>query len=654
MDTVTLVAKPDHVMKLAGVGDPTRAVIELIWNGLDAEATRVDIELTFDELDGVSRVTIVDNGHGMDRQACKQDFALLGGSWKAKALVSPNLKRRLQGRSGQGRLRAFALGAHVEWMTVGEVVASGREETTVRGDSRNPVDFLVGEAIQRAGTTPTGTRFESRNPAKYVNRLTAESTHTRLVAAFALFLLSNPGVTISFRGIPLDPASAWLSNAEIEIPVENSIHGRPLLRVIEWKTDVPRTLALCDSSGSELAQHVPHVQAPGYSFTAYILWDGFKDYLETIAIADFEGGLVEEILNQARQAIRDHFRRRDLARRQRQVAEWKEQQVYPYLDEPANSIEIAERGLFDEVATTVARKLPKTADGRRTTLRLLKEIVSSDPESVLPMVEEFFRLPKAELESMRRLLAGTSLAAIVRATREVTDRFRFLAGLKTMVFDPKVRRLVKERAELHRMLARETWVFGDEYSLMASDRGLDEVLVRHLAALGKKVETTSTMPVRRESGQRGIVDLVLGRSQRSSGKKREHLVVELKAPRVKVGQKEATQIRDYAEAVTSDPQFTSANVTWNFWIVSTELSSGVQNDADAANSPPGCISAWSNGVNIWAKTWSEIIAECESRLNYYRECLNYEASQDDELEYFKRLHADVAPPALIERQQASA
>lgn len=653
MDTISLVAKPDHILKLAGIGDPTRAIIELIWNGLDAEATNVEVELTFDELDGVSGVTVTDNGHGMNRQACIQDFSMLGGSWKASALVSPHLKRRMQGRNGQGRLRAFALGNDVHWNTIAKAVTSGMAETTIRGNANNPVNFTVSEDAVVPVAAPSGCRFESRNPAKYVNRLTGESTTAKLTATFALFLLSNPDVKILFRGKPLDPRTAWLDSVEVELPLGDSLNN-PLLRVIEWKSDVSRTLALCDSVGNELAQHTPGVQAPGYSFTAYIMWDGFKDHLDTIALADFDEGVVAEIMTSARNAIREHFLHRDVTRRQRQVIEWKEQKVYPYPDEPQNSIEVAERGLFDEVATTVARKLPKSPEGRRTTLRLLREIVASDPEKVLPMVDEIFRLPKAEQEQMRRLLEGTSLSAIVKATSDVTDRFRFLAGLKTMVFDPKVRKLVKERAELHKILARETWVFGDEYALMASDRGLDEVLNRHLAILGKRVDTTSTKPVRRESGQRGIVDLVLGRSSRSSGNHREHLVVELKAPRVKIGAKEATQIRDYAEAVTSDPQFKSTNVTWNFWVISTDLATVVQNDADAPTSPAGCISSWNNGVKVWAKRWNEIISECEARLNYYRDCLDYEASLNDELEYFRRLHADVAPPALLQRRDLSA
>lgn len=44
-------------------------------------------------------------------------FGRLGGSWKNAAKVSPELKRGLHGRSGQGRLQAFALGEQIRWVT---------------------------------------------------------------------------------------------------------------------------------------------------------------------------------------------------------------------------------------------------------------------------------------------------------------------------------------------------------------------------------------------------------------------------------------------------------------------------------------------------------------------------------------------------------
>jgi hypothetical protein len=60
-------------------------------------------------LDGVERVCVEDDGHGMAPEAIPSAFQNLGGSWKATAKLSPNIQRPMTGRDGQGRVCGFAL-----------------------------------------------------------------------------------------------------------------------------------------------------------------------------------------------------------------------------------------------------------------------------------------------------------------------------------------------------------------------------------------------------------------------------------------------------------------------------------------------------------------------------------------------------------------
>lgn len=644
MTTVRLEAKPDHILRLAGLRDPLRGVAEMIWNSVDAEATTVDVGIALNAAGGVGEVTVSDDGHGMNRQECIPYFTRLGGSWKSSALVSPKIKRPLHGKSGQGRLRAFALGHDVVWTTVGEKVTGGHEETVVTGHVSKPDEFDVSPSIDT--DKQTGTVFAATEPADFVNRLSKPEVTAQLTAVFAAYLLSNPMVKIRLQDHVLDPADIWLHSEEyvLEIEQQSPAGDAPTLRVIEWKDEVPRTISLCDEQGVELAQHSPNIRVPGHYFTAYIRWSGFKSHHDALMLADFEDGPVNEVLESARETLREHFRNRELIRQRQQIAEWKEQDLYPY-GEPSSPAETVERGLFDEVATTIARQLPASKDGKRTTLRLLKELIARDPDDVADVVEQVFSLPKSEQDDIKQLLKRTTLSAIVKATAAVTARLDFLAALRILVFDPTARKNVKERKELHRILQRQPWVFGDEYDPMVSDQSLDTVLVRHLKALGRTVDYANLQPVRRDDGRKGIVDLLLGRARRGSSG-REHLVVELKAPRVNVGDKEVNQIKSYAQAVVGDPQFHEPSVRWNFWVISTELSGSAKKDAASPNSPPGCIATWDNNVSIWARTWSEIIDDCESRLQYYRNCLDYDATQTHALEHLQRFHGDVMPPIL--------
>jgi len=595
------------------------------------------------ELGGIEFVSVADDGHGMPNGSCQQYFSGLGGSWKTTAKVSPKLRRGLHGRSGEGRLRAFALGTQVRWTTVAQT-PDGPERTTITATIEHPADFEISDP-GTAREDEIGTRFEASGPADYVDRLAGPEAERQLASVFAPFLAANPDVTIVFQGRSLDPSTVWVETSEYPLVWHGADSEEPIvLRIIEWEQNVGRTLALCDASGVVLDQVPPAIQAPGYHFTAYLLWDGFVERRTDLHLAELDD--LSELLELAREHLRAHFKERDRQRRVRLLNEWKRDDVYPYRGQPATPSQAVERQVFDDVATTLARRLPGSTQGKKTTLRLLKEVVSHDPEGLYPILNELFRLPQAEQEALKNILQRTSLTQVIKATSQVADRLDFLAALKLMVFDPQLRRTVKERAELHKILERETWVFGDAYTLMVSDQSLDAVLARHLHHLGRQSDLDSASPVRREDGSTGIVDLMLGRAHRGSAG-REHLIVELKAPGVKIGQKEVGQIKSYAQAVVADPQFHDARVSWDFWIVSTEMENIVRLDANSPGKPAGCLQEWDGGVRIWAKTWSEIIEDCEQRLHFYRERLDHDPATEHAMDYLARVHGSVAPAALI-------
>ena len=642
MRRVHIDAKPDHLLRLAKRKEPLGAVAEMIWNSLDAEAMRVEADVQVNDIGGVERVIVRDDGHGMPATSCESYFGDLGGSWKATAKVSPNLGRTLHGRSGQGRLRGFALGQHVRWITVAESLTGGREKTVITADAGSPTDFEINGP--EATREPLGTVFDSRVSADHADRLNHQQAVPRLTAEFALFLTLHPEVAIVYRGEALDPAHAQIHSAQYTLELPEGAEGEPPgMRVIEWPADPGRLLALCDSNGVLLGSAAVGIQAPGHHFTAYLLWDGLKDYLDDLVLAEWQESPVQPLIEAAREQLREHFRQRDEERRREQVTRWKAEKVYPYESEPTSAAEAAERQVFDRVATTIARRLPAAQPGKKITLRLLRETLANDPDGLYPVLDELFHLTKADREDLKRLLDRTSLASLIKAATEVTNRLDFLAALKMMVFEPDVSGKVRERSELHRILERELWVFGERYHLMVSDQSLNAVLRRHLEALGRE-PAAGVEPVTREDGTHGIVDLMLGQASRGS-RGREHLVIELKAPRVKIGHKEVGQVKSYAQAVAADPQFADAGVEWDFWVISTEMDDVVRRDASQPNEPAGRIANWGS-VRVWARTWAEIAEDCETRLQFYRECLEHDPAAEHASEYLQRVHGQRTPRPL--------
>jgi len=49
---------------------------------------------------------------------------------------------------------------------------------------------------------------------------------------------------------------------------------------------------------------------------------------------------------------------------------------------------------------------------------------------------------------------------------------------------------------------------------------------------------------------------------------------------------------------------------------------------------------------IWVKTWGQIIQECEARLQFVKERLDYDPSHQAGLEYIRKAHSAYLPTIL--------
>jgi hypothetical protein len=633
----------DHLESLARPSRSLAGVAELIWNALDAEADTVKVTLTQNALGGVESVSLIDNGHGMTAGDAANEFEHLGGSWKLHASHSKNGQRLLHGKRGQGRWRAFSLGGLVSWVTVGGAEET-RDMTTITGSRSALTEFDVSDP--EPTTDPTGTTVVIDNVDPEPSAaLLADDAADNLTAVLAPYLEKYPNVTVKFRSMKLDPTELQANRAEYELDVETGERGPATLLVIEWNRKFHRELLLCDENGIALQVESPGIQAPDFHFTAYLRWNGFREHEHELVTAEMHPELAP-VLEAGRNALREHFRARGVEQQSEVIEEWKSAQVYPYEAEAASEVERVERDFFDVVAVTAARAVNSTSDrvGRRFSLRLLRQAVEQSPSELRRVLSEVLELPADKLAELDALLERTSLTSIIALAKVVADRLDFLAGLRELVFDPQTKKAVLERSQLHRILANEVWMFGDEYTLAVDDQSLSAALEQHIKILGRETTAEDVDRVTLEDGTRGIVDLLLSATIPNAMQQHDHLVVELKRPSVKLGPDELTQIQRYADAVARDPRFDKLSVRWNFWLVSTEMDEYVRGQANQSNLPPGVVSQPLDGrVTIWAKTWSEVIDLCEHRLKFVREKLDYRSTQDAGVEYLRAQHEQYLP-----------
>ena len=112
------------------IGDSYAALVELVKNSYDADATKVDIVFKYTEIDNEQAliISIKDDGHGMDFDTVINKWLVPATNDKLKRKVSKNGSRTLQGRKGIGRFAASILGQE---MTLSTVDANGEKSEAV-------------------------------------------------------------------------------------------------------------------------------------------------------------------------------------------------------------------------------------------------------------------------------------------------------------------------------------------------------------------------------------------------------------------------------------------------------------------------------------------------------------------------------------------
>lgn len=148
----------EHVAEPARLRDPVGAVEELLWNALGADGGCVRVTLERNDLGGVDRVRIQDDGCGMSAEDCEEYFRPIGSSWKKRAKGTPVRNRALHGKNGRGRVRAFALGTFVRRTGVSGT-PQGRRQLVIEADRHSMDEFDIGEP--EPTDEPTGTLFEA-------------------------------------------------------------------------------------------------------------------------------------------------------------------------------------------------------------------------------------------------------------------------------------------------------------------------------------------------------------------------------------------------------------------------------------------------------------------------------------------------------------
>lgn len=621
------------------------ALAELIWNSLDADATTVHVATEPNGLGGFNKLVVTDNGSGIPHAEAPALFRSLGGSWKNAANRTRAKKRELHGKEGRGRFRALSIGSDISWdIVVQEAGKAVRYQ--IHLSERDPAKVRITDPISTE--LPTGVTVTVYNIKRDLSSLTSSATLEGLAHTFAVYLMAYRDVSLSIERHHVDPITAISDSSDYSLPsigADNKWYSCQL-RIIEWHTRTKRTLFLASEKGFPVLQVEGKLHAEGANFTCYLMSPYFPimgDIGDVISPADRPE--IKAAIDAARHQIRAHFRAKGMALGQSLVDSWKAEEVYPFEGDPADSIDRAERHMFETVAVAVSTAVPDFEDAPKSQkalhLRLLKHAIEKSPHELQKILSEVLKLPKKKLSELADVLEHSELSDIISTASVIGDRVRFTTGLRAILMDKGLKKAVKERAHLHKILEKNTWIFGERYNLWASDKELTTVLKKCSNILGSDVAVDDNVEI--IDKDRGIVDLVLGRTNKAgSADEYDNLVVELKAPDVTLKSDHVVQIEKYATAVSEDERFHRVpGVRWHFWLIADDYDDYVRKRIEGGSDSRKRIILDDGKVSIGIKTWGEVLDDNFARLHFVQDRLKYDASEQESLEKIGTDYSDI-------------
>lgn len=622
-------AHNDHLLRVAG-NDPLIGLDELIWNSLDADSNHVDIRLERNAIGGLNKIIIEDDGVGFSLDDARHAFKTLGGSMKSGKDRTPG-GRMLHGQKGEGRYRSLALGAMIVWKS------TYREGNELR---QFELQFSIGSLntpilsnIKVAEGTKTGCRVEVFDVTDRADQALTTDLDWVIASRFASYLLANPNIHIYVNGKTIDVTSAVERRLEDDISFNHKdVRIDAVISGYFWNSGRLNELFLCREDGVAVEQVKHVIDEPSLSYSAYVRssyfnTEGSQPYSDMGRMDE----VAEEIRKRARRQLRNYVRQILSEKAKHTISDLERKGAYPFEGEPKSEIEKAEREVFDIVASKIYELSPSAQNLKSEDLRekfsIVKDAIGEESTLRNKLVRKLFGLDEQDLRDLDALTDRHGFPRLISLAKQAEHRLEFLQALHYVVYDPDTRALVLERSQLHKIVEKECWIFGEQYRLLVSDQDLWTVLEAHRQLLGRD-ELVVNLPYQDDINMDEIPDLFLAGTLGGNREgEQEHVIVELKRPSLNLGQTEISQIETYADAVARHDGFDKGLNRWKFILIGGGVQDKIiRTRLSNPNAPPNQLAATDN-YEIYVYQWSTIIQNAKARMNFLRHALDYDVSR---------------------------
>lgn len=619
--------------------DYKEALCEYIWNGFEANATEVSLSYTPNSAGGVASVIIRDNGDGICYETVDDTF----GTFLASTKAGLSLQVKPQANKGKGRFSCYAFATGAIWVTV---VGSGKERMSysIEINSENKNEYDVSDLVPVAKTTDIGTTVTITGISDLLQEdMNSDDLKAVILKTFSWFLYLNRGngTSLILNGTNIDYKEYINSSASVTESFK--IDGVKFsVTLIVWKEKIIGNFCTyyLDTDGVLHGKDTTtfNINTINFNHSVYVKSSFFNQKEGISLTAESKKPEIEAQLQMNGMESTDRLTLRKLKRK---IQELISKQLNKYMVGQADKAVagMTERGSLPTFGTDLYGQMKKQdllkvikamycVEPRifykmkdvqeKSFLGLLNLLLNTDErENVLSIIESIVDLTPAQREDFALVLKRTKLGNIIDTIKFIEDRYKVIEGLQHIVFD--LTNYSNERDHIQKIVEQHYWLFGEQYNLVTADQRMQKSLSAYLHILyGDKAPNAVLEPDEDELRRMDI--FTCGKRKYSDGSDsgmEENLIVELKAPQVKLTKTVLRQVEDYMDYIRKQPQFNSSYRTWKFVAVCKDLDDDVKSRclAQKEKGRLGLVTTIEN-YEVYALTWDDIFSSFDLRHSF--------------------------------------
>jgi hypothetical protein len=616
------------------------ALCELINNSIQANAKEIKIEIDLVSPDDPSpyactEYRIIDNGVGVSSSEFEQKILEIATDVK-------------YGGKGIGRFAAFQIGATISIETIAfdkqlkkytnTALMLNANSLLIKDLSNYEFDIVTTELEKKRAATYYKISIRNfwdeveteNNPKKaFTNKLLPGKLEEALFLKYSTLIITDK-ITFFVNDIKLEKENFLVGEPEtgnFDFDFSDNTTSNIALEYIHYKGKNKNIILSyrIDNNGIKLSgfEDLIGLDYPDdNAWLVHIDSDKFtrkSDIFRNLSFNGMDPDLAK-LKDEARTIVRDFIKEKH-----KDYFAFKETLVndhyYPYRNiSTSGSKKIA----FNQLAYFIENDysiLQKKETIRQVIYPLLdKAISNSDNDDLMDILKAITVLDNDKVKKFRELLENVALSEVIRFTNDIYRKEQFLDFLHQIVYGEISKHLL-ERKQLHKIIEKNLWVFGEEY---ASTPNLfsDTQLAKNLDALHDKYfefqENKDDINYYEDITDKEILDitdLFFYNEKLMNNSQREIMIVELKAPRVKISQRELSQVERYMFDIEQLDKF-SRSLKYKIILVSSGFSAMGESLILKDDNTTLYRKSAKKDIEIHVLKWSDIITGNKQRLSY--------------------------------------